>query len=370
MKLDHLTFTRYLAAMTVLFFHFGGDVFPATVDWLAPVIMSGPTAVTYFFMLSGFIMAIAYYHPQTVAGAPRFSPGKYWQARVARVYPIYLVVVLLMTAANLDADGKDPVAVLLNLTMLQAWVPGYALSINSPNWSLSVEAFFYMIFPLLLAAVHRQHGRYLLWLTVIIWLVTQLVQIRLHNLPAYEVHTPLHDFIYYFPLMHLNLFLSGFLTGVWFCDGKLDRLARGWNGLALLLCTLAIILMLMLETRIETALGFLIDYNNGLLSPLFLLLIVLIAHNRGALARVFSMPLPLLLGEASYSLYLLQRPVYGVYDRTLGQWLPLDKQLHFYLFVVLLTITAIISFKLIETPLRRYINGFYASSGKTGAASG
>ncbi|HPQ95003.1 MAG: acyltransferase [Thiothrix sp.] len=369
MKLEQLTFTRYLAALTVLFFHFGGTVFPASVDWLAPIFMSGPTAVTYFYLLSGFIMAIAYYRPETTANAGRFKTGKYWLARFARVYPIYLLVLLLMIVANFDTDGKDPVAVLLNLLVLQAWVPGYALSINSPGWSISVEAFFYLIFPLLMMVQHR-HMKRLLWLTLILWAVTQLIQIGLHNLPAYKPHTLLHDFIYYFPLMHLNLFLSGFLAGVWFVDGKLNHLAQNRNGLALFLCTLTILLLLVFETWIEARLGFLIDYNNGLLSPLFILLMVLIAQNRGRLTQLFAHPLPILLGEASYSLYLLQRPFYAVYDRTLGQWLPLGQQLHFYLFVVLLTITAIISFKLIETPLRRYINGFYASSGKTGTASG
>lgn len=365
MKLDQLTFTRYIAALTVVFFHFGQQAFPATHAWWHPVVTAGPIAVSYFFVLSGFIMAVAYYQPD----AQDLNKGKYWLARFARIYPVYLLALVLMILANLKTDGRDPLAIGLSLTMLQAWVPGYAMVLNSPGWSLSVEALFYLCFPLLLTFAHRKGLKNLTVLTLVLWLGTQLLQIFLHNSEAYEAKGILHQFIYYHPLMHLSTFMLGLVVGVAFCTGKFRALNQQWNGLAILALTTVVVLLLAYESSVEQQLGFLVDYNNGLIAPVFLAILVLLAVNNGWTKQLMSLPFLVLLGEASYSLYILQRPAYGIYDRLLGHWLPLDANLHYYLFVILLTVASILSFKYMETPLRRLINSFYGSSGKASSST-
>lgn len=365
MRLEQLTFTRYLAALTVVFFHFGQTAYPATNAWLNPVITAGPIAVSYFFVLSGFIMAVAYYAPARKNPDFTFNQWKYWLARFARIYPVYLVALVLMIGANLKTDGSDPATVFLSLSMLQAWIPGYAMTLNSPGWSISVEMFFYLSFPVLMLIIRQDKLRYLLMTGILLWVGTQLLQFSLHNAEGYVPRTPLHEFIFYHPLMHINTFVIGFVTGVYFCNGHLDRLRNRWNGLLILLTVIAIVLLLAYEYKFDATLGFDIDYNNGLIAPLFLLLVILLASNEGITQKVLSLPVLLLLGEASYSLYILQRPVYGIYDRTLGQWLAMDVNMHFYLFVILLTLLSVASFKYFETPLRRLINSYYVSSGNS-----
>lgn len=365
MKLDQLTFTRYIAALTVVFFHFGQQAFPATHAWWHPVVTAGPIAVSYFFVLSGFIMAVAYYQPEHAT----INKGKYWLARFARIYPVYLLALVLMILANLKTEGRDPLAVGLSLSMLQAWIPGYAMVLNSPGWSLSVEALFYLSFPLLLYFVHKQGLKTLTILTLALWLSTQLLQIVLHNSLNYEAKGVLHQFIYYHPLMHMSTFMLGLVVGIAFCKGQFRNLDQGWNGLVILSLTVLVVLLLAYEAHLEHFLGFLIDYNNGLIAPLFLAILVLLAVNNGWTKHFMSLPFLVLLGEASYSLYILQRPAYGIYDRLLGHWLPLDANLHYYLFAILLTVASVLSFKYMETPLRRLINSFYGSSGKASSST-
>lgn len=364
MKLDQLTFTRYIAALTVVFFHFGQQAFPATHAWWHPVVTAGSIAVSFFFVLSGFIMAVAYYQPDR----PKINKLKYWLARFARIYPVYLLALTLMILANLKTDGRDPMAVGLSLSMLQAWIPGYAMVLNSPGWSLSVEALFYLCFPFLLYFVNTQGLKKLVVLSLVLWLSTQFLQIILHNSSSYTAKGILHEFIYYHPLMHLSTFMLGLVVGVAFCKGQFRKLDQAWNGLALLALTLVVILLLAYEKDFEQQLGFLIDYNNGLIAPVFLAILVLLAVNTGWTKRFMSLPFLVLLGEASYSLYILQRPAYGIYDRVLGHWLPLDANLHYYLFAILLTVASILSFKYMETPLRRLINSFYGSSEKASSS--
>lgn len=364
MRLEQLTFTRYIAALTVVFFHFGQDAFPATNAWLKPVVTAGPIAVSYFFVLSGFIMAVAYYAPLQKNPAVSFNKWRYWLARFARIYPVYLLALALMIAANLKADGSDPLTVLLSLTTLQAWIPGYAMTLNSPGWSISVEMFFYLCFPLLILLITKDKLKHLLITGVLLWLLTQGLQVYLHNLGSYAPKTALHEFIFYHPLMHLNTFIIGFVAGVYFCNGHMEQLNNRWNGVLATTVMAIIILMLAYEHKFGATWGLSIVYNNGLIAPLFLALIILLATNTGMTQKVLSWPILLLLGEASYSLYILQRPVFGIYDRTLAKWLVMDTNLHFYLFALLLTILSVISFKIFETPVRRMINSCYISSGK------
>lgn len=382
MKLEQLTFTRYIAALTVVFFHFGREAWPANIPWLNPLITAGPIAVCYFFVLSGFIMAIAYYSPRR--SAQPLDNKRYWVARIARIYPVYLLALLFMIAESMRKGTFDGLAAVLNLTMLQAWVPGgYPLSYNSPGWSLSVEAFFYLTFPLWLIWAQKRHFTSLVIVTLLLWLFTQLLQVGLLNnilnpvlgLPAYEARafmqshdqTPLlHDFIYYNPLMHLSTFAMGFVVGVYFRRGYFHRISITTNTVLMLISALLAALLIIEQAALEQALGLKLAYNNGLIAPLFIAFIVFLALDNTFISRLFSLPFLVLLGEASYSLYILQRPVYGVYKQVTARWLSEGSTLHFYIFIVVLTLLAIVSYRYFETPVRHWINQRYVSSGKTG----
>lgn len=370
MKLDQLTFTRYVAALTVVFFHFGAQVFPANIDVIHPLVTAGPIAVSYFFVLSGFIMAVAYYKPDS---AQPLNKSKYWVARVARIYPVYLLALLIMILASFRKEGLDITAVLLNLSMTQAWfVGGYPLSLNSPGWSLSVEAFFYLTFPLWLLWVQKKSVKSLLIFSLVMWLLTQVLQTALLNnwinaalgITNYIPRGELHEFLFYNPVLHLNTFILGFAVGVYFCQGKISTNNQVTNTSLLIASALIAALLLIGQKAIEQLLGFNIAYNNGLIAPVFLAFIIFLALDRTLISKVLSLPILVLLGEASYSLYILQRPVYGVYKQLAPSWLPVDSALHFYVFLIGLTLISVLSFLWLETPLRRTINRWYSSSGK------
>ena len=363
MRLEHLTFTRFLAALTVVFFHYGGNIFPFNIQPFDKIFQAGPIAVSYFYALSGFIMAIAYYRPKS---PENFNKWKYWLARFARIYPVYFIALLLVFLANVKTmEGSAGTTLLLNLSMLQAWIPGYPLTINSPGWSLSVETFFYLCFPLLLLIIYRGGLRNLVLFSVILWVSTQLLHAYLLNSSSYSEHNALHDFIYYNPLMHINTFIIGLLCGIYFKDKLIQKKAASYNGLALLTVLVAIALLLMFQVNFKTWLGFNIDYTNGLLAPLFLLSIVLLAREQGKIAHIFTHPWLILLGEASYSLYILQRPVYGIYNKFIAIHLSVSEQWHFYFYLFFLIALSILSYKLFETPLRHWINTWYRSTQKT-----
>ena len=108
----------------------------------------GYVGVSFFFVLSGFILVYTYAGRNIVL-------RDFWQTRFARIYPAYLFALLLTSPfwiigalkmhVPFFAFGERHFALTsaLVVLLLQSWVPGAALSWNSVSWSLSVEAFFY-----------------------------------------------------------------------------------------------------------------------------------------------------------------------------------------------------------------------------------
>lgn len=362
MPIHHLTFTRFIAALSVVIFHYGATTTPFDIDPFSHAFQAGPIAVSYFYALSGFIMAIAYYRPEQ---PDKFNKWKYWLARFARIYPVYLLALLLVIAANYkSADIKS---IVLNLTLLQAWIPGYPLTLNAPGWSLSVEAFFYFCFPFLLWAIYRHGMRGLVFVTITLWFLTQVFHTYALNSEFYQAKNDLHDFIYYNPIMHINTFLMGLVVGVFFKKNydslKTDSIQ---NTILIIFISISVAALLMLRPEFPRWFGINIDFTNGLLAPLSLAFIVLLGRDTGIFSRVLSYSWLILLGEASYSLYILQRPVYGIYEKLIATHLNLPDDMHFYAYLFLLISLSVLSFKLFESPMRHLINRLYKRPAKIG----
>jgi len=182
-RLPALTSLRFFAAFHVVIFHFQAmQTFIGPV-WFQKLSSIGYVGVSFFFVLSGFILVYTY------AGRPMVLKN-FWRARFARIYPAYAFS-LLVTAPfffyavltmNFPffvwAKTHLKLASALVLSLLHAWVPPAALTWNAVAWSLSVEAFFYVLFPFLLLVLVRRSQPQLLLIAAVSWL-TSLVFLAL-----------------------------------------------------------------------------------------------------------------------------------------------------------------------------------------------
>ncbi|CAO5253155.1 exopolysaccharide production protein ExoZ [Frankia sp. AgKG'84/4] len=142
--LPALTGLRAVAAAVVFSRHIHADVEDALP--VAPIGNIGYTGVAFFFVLSGFVLTWS----ASVTTTARF----YWR-RFARVYPLYLVAILLWLAlawplGMIGEFGSTPAAILPSLLLVQAWIPTQSIYFGwggAVLWSLSCEAFFYLVFP-------------------------------------------------------------------------------------------------------------------------------------------------------------------------------------------------------------------------------
>ena len=87
MRIEQLTFTRFIAVIAVVFFHFGRTVFPFNIPALSFICSSAFVGVSYLYILSGFVMVIAYQQKS----ADKIVLKPFFISRFARVYPVYLL---------------------------------------------------------------------------------------------------------------------------------------------------------------------------------------------------------------------------------------------------------------------------------------
>jgi peptidoglycan/LPS O-acetylase OafA/YrhL len=153
--------------------------------------------------------------------------------------------------------------------------------------------------------------------------------------------------------MHLSSFLLGMLCGIYLKHTKDKQTSN--NGLLLFASFTLIFILIWARPHLENLFGLKLAFTNGLLAPVFLLFIITLARHKGGISKVFSNPKLVLLGEASYSLYILQKPAHGIYDKVIVPRVPLNETIHFYIFLVLLIILSILSYKYFETPMRQLI---------------
>lgn len=309
--LDGLTALRILPALYVLAFHYGTMFFrrpalPAGLDL-------GYSGVSFFFMLSGFILAYNY------AASDFSDPAirqRYALARFARIYPVFILSIVAALPFYFRVmpplDGMVPwlttgARIGLTVTGLHAWVPGAACAINCPSWSISTEFFFYATLPFLLPAILLRPKRWLaltLGLLVLGWCIGGLVwHAAGRGLPLMSPETHrsavtnlASQFVIYFPLARLPEFLLGILLYVYWAS---PRRLRGAT-LPMLAIVAATVLLSARTYLPEVAL------SNGLTGLVWAPLILAAADARGPWV---SAAWPLWLGRISFSLYLLHVPM-------------------------------------------------------------
>jgi len=171
--LPSLTPLRGIAALWVVVFHFCWR-FPNVQPDDYGVVREGYLAVDMFFVLSGFVISHVYKDSFAKECTAR-EYSDFLKARIARIYPLHLVMLMVFLAAValeraaicLAGGSIEPVpltgdrsvaGLFANLAMLQGlWACG--LSWNNPAWSISLEFMAYLLFPLLFPWLSRARMR-------------------------------------------------------------------------------------------------------------------------------------------------------------------------------------------------------------------
>jgi peptidoglycan/LPS O-acetylase OafA/YrhL len=300
--LKALTGLRCFAAINIVLFHFSD---PKWFGFLAPVVNAGFISVSYFILLSGFVLA---YNYQERARNGELDRKRFWEARFTRIYPIYFLS-LLLSLNLLSGEFQTHThamfwtGVVLTPLLLQGFVPAIATFLNTPAWTMSAEAAYYVMFPWVAKWKRPERIAPHLMNMAGVWALG-LVPGALYMAfkpdgiahPDRWSYGPWLSALKYTPYAHV----FGFVFGVMLADldRMIERTARvrlwlgilGFSGIYVLL-----------------SLGSLMPYpimHDGLLMPLFGCIVLGLA-GENPLARALGVRPLVFVGEASYCLYLL-----------------------------------------------------------------
>jgi len=317
-QLPELTSMRFLAALSVLVGHFGP--FLAWKGWSFD--FAGGLGVSFFFVLSGFILTYRYWDDFS-AGVSRRTYRHFLVARVARVYPSYVLALVLITAMyvvlnalrpGIHAYPPNPVTSwLANLLALQTFAPTYATqqAWNAPSWSISTELFFYYAFPFILVAMARRAAgpkrlSSLLALVVAYAVVTQLAMVWV--VAAFRL-----DIGYWVDLIasrnilwRLPEFLTGMVAARLLYGGHLPALRSVAVRNTVLACALAIIVLNAggwPTIATETLAARQLRLDVGSMIP-YAAVIVALAAGPTLVSPVLGRPAGVFLGDISFGVYI------------------------------------------------------------------
>jgi peptidoglycan/LPS O-acetylase OafA/YrhL len=325
-----------------VFYHcYVGYFFPS-VPLIRKFFASGYTGVTLFFALSGFILA--YNYPVVK------NRRDFWISRFARIYPAYLVSILLglmlvLHGQHLISMAHLSACFLATLLLVQSWWPAWANVFNTVAWTLSIEAFFYLVFPWAIPLCRRATRRHIaLFLAVYLaWVILPLVlpHLGVPSSLALSIATWTEGPI---PFFRLGTFIIGMLAGVRFLR---NPTAPTW----LLPASLLLSFLILIWNPAITAL----PLKTFLISCTYTCMLFALAT---ANIPTFGNRWLLLGGEISYSIYLLQNFVFHV-TNILGLRLHTDISISAQNLAVvpLLILLAFCNFHWVEIPARRLLRG-------------
>jgi peptidoglycan/LPS O-acetylase OafA/YrhL len=359
-KLDQLTSLRFFAALMIVIHH-SIDLFGIT-----SVGVNLGQGVSFFFVLSGFILTYVYPKLGTWPEVMQF-----WRARIARIWPAYFASFLLgfwLVSYNWHTETAAA-----NLLMVQGWIPlsTYYFSYNAVSWSVSTEMFFYLAFPFLIRSLNKRWWIMLILSCVILGLLVALsnfLSLPDYGHPAIADHGLLvtqHGLIYINPLSRIFEFIFGMCIALaWRKRQKSASpsvlIATSYELGVVILCALSMYYMSVIAAWVgKSILGppaaLWLNHSGSVF--VFGLLIYIMAQGYGKITTILAHPFLVLLGEISFSLYLLHQILLIYYRANISELTQLSNSVAFGLFFSILLLSSYLMWTCIEMPGRRIILG-------------
>lgn len=318
---------RALAVLAVILFH-------TNKEWLP----GGFIGVDIFFVISGFLITSIILEQKK---SNQFSFEKFYVNRIKRIVPAYYVLIGIVTvcvAILLTPQDFKFFRESLNSSLLFSsnnyfsnfgdyFAPNaYELPLLH-TWSLAVEMQFYLFLPLLLLIIPTKYLK----------VSFAFVGISLMAYSTYEIFTGTGKNSMYFSLIaRVPEFLFGSFLVV-------SRIGNRWNReTSNLFSVLGLLLIIFSVTYIDESIGF-----PGVLAiPACLGTFLIIASKNSFTNNLFSKPIPVRLGELSYSLYLWHWPILSGLRYYHGEY-ELDLKLNI-IFIIFTLLFAYLSYTFIE----------------------
>ena len=387
-----LTGLRFVAAFTVLVAHSIAILMKAhlaDVPLLTWLMQAAGFGMSLFFVLSGFV--IHYNYARVVTGGKSGVVVFLW-ARFARLYPLLLLILAISTFLSIRATtvpARD---------ILQA-LPAFVLSVQSwlylpignnaliyviqggsapLTWSISTEWFFYLAYPCVAWVILRARTPsaagvlVVLWCATWVWVSTTLFDYS-SQMDAWAAgyYGPIAGMkehfqdsfvrwaLYFSPYARLGEFILGALVAQFYVALQPQKITARENSAGTILfyfSAASVVLVTFLEYSPSVEVNIFRKMNlNFALAPSAALLIFCTARYLNSGSRMLDSRPAILLGDASYSIYLLHFGILVLVAGRLGTYgVALDLLKVVVMDVAILTISLVV-YMYYENPARRFL---------------
>ena len=379
-KLHALTGLRSIAALAVFAQHFMAIMDCKVIG--GPI---GGIAVSFFFVLSGFILVYVYKDRLNKTTTPKF-----YFTRFARIWPLHAVCLLLIAwliPKFLPPTELPWLRFISHWSLLQAWYPteNWIGCYNGVAWSICAEAFFYLMFPVLLLGTSRRFWiKYACLFAVTFAAMIVMASTFAPASPIEEIASASLDprkVVQFFPPFRLLEFMTGMAAGVIFLKRKSQPGAfaqsRHWavttkaTGLEVLALALSIgcyqiFVSCGLFHQLHTfedcgpTLTHWLSFSGGMF--FHAALIYVFAQSAGLIARLAGSRVMVFLGEISFAFYMIHYPL--IYFVKQKFWFGTNFSIGYFA-VLTLTLSIGVStwlYYLVETPTKTTLLKWYAGN--------
>lgn len=379
--IDSLTSLRFFAAFAIVLHHAKGLVFSSEFMSGAPL----NSGVSFFFVLSGFILCYVYSGRMESVGLYKFYTSRFSRIWPPHIFTFVLVLVFFPAYDWMIGASEMWLVALLNASLLQSIVPvpAYYFSFNSVSWSISTELFFYAAFPLLLLGLNKNWHFKLVALLLLGGVSAYIIDMSGVNYYSPDKWTAFsgHGLAYISPLFRVQEFFMGMLLF------KVFDYIKGWKGFGFALCTVLEVLcvagiVFLTQGIVETSylLAGIVTtsyWHTGIsnnasgeflshcaLGLFFGLVVVCFAINKGLISKILRRRLFVALGEISFSIYLIHQLVFRFYSEHNSMFESLPKDAIFPLLVAVILVLSYGIWRFVELPAQAQLKNMFSKFGR------
>lgn len=340
-----LTSLRIFFALMV----FGAHCYVLDSSFDAHFFKEGFVGVSFFFVLSGFIIAYNYQEKLLTKSTTKRT---FWIARIARIYPLHLLTLLIAACIGGYVQYSDTVDWLKHFVastfLLQPLFPSadYFFSFNSPSWSLGCEQLFYFCFPLVIPFLNNKQN---LLITLSICLLLMLA--GMYMTPDEQIKA----YWYVNPITRLPDFLVGVLLYQLYKSVRNKKISYS-TGTLLEAGVIAFFLLFYLSAAFIPKVY---RYSCYYWLPISLLILIF-ALQKGGISRLLSNRFLVIGGEISYSFYLIHLFIILTYSKmaAIYQW-PTQWMISVPIILCTTIVLSLLSYYYFEKPANKWVKRIF-----------
>ena len=281
------------------------------------LLLKGTFPVTFFFMLSGFVL---YYSYSNRIKSINFSESINWiVSRMKKLYPIHIITFMMSIFIRWEWISEFEITdiinkALLNIFLLQSLSRKHIFTFNGLSWFLSTTFILYILAIPLMLLIKKIKFKKLHNLILLI-LVLQNIVIFINNSQKYELS------LYTSPFFRVFDFAIGMIIAKKFIDEYKDDAKYKYYSFyefgILILFSIMYIITLVSSAKLEYALSY--------YSPIFVLGIYIFAHEKGFISKLLCNEVLQKIAKFSFEFYMVHELILilfrNVFENLTYHWL-------------------------------------------------